>query len=327
MTIINNVCTDKYNRLLVGISKDGDWWLYEDDVELILNGKWLQTDKKRRATIIPSGTIHGLTVFDAKNYEVIPIDLVFPILHGKYGEDGTVQGLLELAGIPYVGCRLLSSALCMDKYYTKIIVEKLGIKQAEYEVLYKNRVNETDSVIASAIKRFGYPVFVKPCNSGSSVGVSKANNYNELRKAIEEAFLYDRKVLLERAITGRELECSVLDADRTYVSGAGEVTANSVFYSYEAKYNSLNSRTDVEPDLPENCTEKIKENALKIFKALDCSQLSRIDFFLEDNTNEIIFNEINTMPGFTNISMYPALIETLGITLPQIIEKLICHAS
>lgn len=257
----------------------------------------------------------------------IPVDVVFPVLHGLYGEDGTVQGLLELARIPYVGCGVLASAVSMDKLYTKIVVDDLGIRQARYVPVMREELKDMDAAADKIEARLDYPVFVKPSNAGSSRGVSKARDRASLAAALTEAARHDRKILVEETIVGREIECAVFGGGLRPVeaSGVGEILAAAEFYDFDAKYYNSESRTVVDPDLPGDAAEKIREDAMAIFKAVDGYGLARVDFFV-DAAGEVIFNEINTMPGFTAISMYPMLWEARGVSKSRLVEKLIAHA-
>ena len=255
--------------------------------------------------------------------EKLAIDVVFPVLHGLYGEDGTIQGLFEMAGIPYVGCGVIASAVGMDKWYTKQVVDTTGIRQARFVPVYRDELKEMDKVIDKIEKAYPYPYFVKPSNAGSSKGVSKAADREGLKKALLLAAEHDRKILVEETIVGRELECAVLGDFDVKASGVGEILAAAEFYDFDAKYNNAESKTVLSPELPEGKTEEIREAAVKIFKALDGYGLSRVDFFLENDTNEIVFNEINTLPGFTAISMYPMLWKEQGLDKKALIDELI----
>ncbi len=255
-----------------------------------------------------------------------PIDVVFPVLHGVNGEDGTIQGLFELAGIPYVGCGVLGSAVGMDKAYTKIIFEKEGLPQGDYLVFNRKQIyNEIDEVVAAVEAKLTYPNFVKPSNAGSSVGVSKARDRQQLIDALLLAAKNDRKVLVEEFINGREIECAVLGNDNPIASVVGEVVPCHDFYDYKAKYQSGDSsRVDIPAkNLPSETVKLIREYAVRAFKCLDCSGLSRVDFFVHKETGEIFINEINTLPGFTQISMYPKLWAESGIPYSELITKLI----
>ena len=318
-TVISNMDREAYEIYIVGITKEGRWVLV-DSIEEIQDGSWVNS--KRQAVLSPDTTEKALYVTENGNLTKIRIDVAFPVLHGLNGEDGTVQGLFELAGIPYVGCGVLASDVSMDKLYTKIIVDTLGISQARYVGVYKDEINDA-SVYEKIEKTLGYPVFIKPSNAGSSRGVSKAANREELIAGLAEAANHDRKILVEETIYGRELECAVLGDGKVDASGIGEVLAAAEFYDYEAKYHNAESKTVISPELPEGKEEEIREAAVRIFKAVDGQGLSRVDFFLEKETNRVIFNEINTMPGFTGISMYPMLFSAAGMEVSEQIDRLI----
>lgn len=319
-TIISNIDKDNYQVVMVGITKDGRW-LRVNSVEDISSGEW--RNGTVTAVISPDASQQGIIFMENGTVEVKKIDVIFPALHGLYGEDGTIQGLMELAKIPYVGCGVLASAVSMDKFFTKIIVDTLHIRQANYVPVLKKQLKDMEQVIARIENKLSYPVFVKPSNAGSSQGVSKAENRERLIEALELAAQHDRKILVEETIIGREIECAVFGGDVVEASGVGEILAAADFYDYEAKYNNPESKTVISPVLPEGVEDKIREAAVAIFTAVDGFGLSRVDFFLEEGTNEIVFNEINTLPGFTAISMYPMLWEEKGIKKPQLIEKLI----
>ena len=319
-TIIKNIDRTEYNVYLIGITKEGRW-LLAGDLKAVEDGSWKQSEKS--AIISPDRADHGIIISDGEKTEKVYIDCVFPVLHGLYGEDGTVQGLFELAGIPYVGCGVLASAVSMDKFYTKVIVDTLGIRQAEYVPVYSEMLEDMNAVINKVEEKLDYPVFVKPSNAGSSKGVSKAHDREELVAALKLAAEHDRKILVEETINGRELECGVLGGAEVVPSGIGEVVAADEFYSYDAKYNNEESKTVIGPELPEGKAEEIRKNAVEIFKAVDGFGLSRVDFFLENGTNEVVFNEINTLPGFTAISMYPMLFGAAGIPVNELVKKLI----
>lgn len=321
-TIISNIDTLKYYVIPIGITKLGKWLIYQGPVENIKNGSWEKYGIP--AVISPDATQKGIIKLVGDRAKIIPVDVVIPVLHGAWGEDGTIQGLLELAGIPYVGCGVLSSAVSMDKYYTKIIAEDLGIAQAKYVYVFEEELSEIEKILDFCEKNLGYPMFVKPANAGSSVGISKASDRQGLINAINIAVKHDRKVIIEEAIIGRELECAVLGDKRDIMTSCvGEIIAAAEFYDYDAKYNNNDSKTIVDTNLPEGKKEEIQKLSEKIFKAVDGSGLARVDFFMERDTNRIIFNEINTMPGFTPISMYPMLMKNSGLELQDLIEKFI----
>ncbi len=322
-TIIENMSEEKYNIIPVYITTEGKWLLYDGHIENIKNINY-----EKFGTPVVLSTDRGdkcLLRIVGNKIKNIPIDVIFPVLHGVNGEDGTVQGLFEIAGVPYVGCGVLASAISMDKYYTKIVVSDLGIKQAEYLSFKQEDLDDINEVMKKIRYKIGYPCFIKPANSGSAVGVSKAKNKKDLEAAIELAVSYDKKIIVEKAIIGRELECAVLGSggNDTEASAIGEVLPASEFYDYDAKYNNSESKTVVPADIPDEISDQIKNAAIKIFKGVGGKGLSRVDFFLEEETNNIIFNEINTLPGFTSISMYPMLWNHAGLTTPQLIDKLI----
>lgn len=322
-TIISNIDKDSYDVIMLGITKDGKW-LKVNSIDDIKSDKW--RNSKETAIISPDATQKGILVTSGKKTELIPVDVVFPALHGMYGEDGTVQGLLELAGIPYVGCGVLSSAVAMDKLTTKIIVDTLHIRQAKYVSVLKNQLSNMDLLIERIEEKLTYPVFVKPSNAGSSRGVSKAEDKKELERAIRLAAEHDRRILVEETIVGREIECAVLGGQEPRASGVGEILAAAEFYDYDAKYNNQESKTVISPDLPKGVAEQVGKAAIEIFKAVDGYGLSRVDFFVENETNEVVFNEINTLPGFTSISMYPMLWEEKGLGKKELVDKLIQSA-
>jgi D-alanine-D-alanine ligase len=319
-TIISNIDKELYDVLLIGITKEGKW-LKAETLEEVKSGEW--RNSKVTAVISPDATQKGLLILGKEKAELIKVDVVFPALHGIYGEDGTVQGLLELAGIPYVGCGVLASAVSMDKLYTKVIVDTLHIRQAKYVPVRSRELKDMDRVLDRIEEKQSYPVFVKPSNAGSSCGVSKASNRKELEAALKLAAEHDRKILVEETIVGRELECAVLGGNEPKASGIGEILAAADFYDYDAKYNNAESKTVISPELPDGVEKKMKKAAVEIFSAVDGFGLSRVDFFLEKDTNEVVFNEINTLPGFTAISMYPMLWEAKGIGKKELVNKLI----
>ena len=305
--IIDNIDNEKYNVSSIIIDKKGNW---------------LEEGKK-----IIKNIVQHLKKFD----------VVFPVLHGKYGEDGTIQGLLDLLKVPYVGCGVLASSVCMDKVYTKILFEKAKIPQANYIVIKNDNkyvdenldeIELNNSEIVELVEdKLGYPVFIKPSNSGSSVGINKAIDSQSLIEAIEQAKIYDNKILIEKGIKGKEVECAVLGNDIVEASTVGEIIPAEEFYSYDAKYNNSESKVKIPADLSKEKMNEIKTIAKKAFRAVDGKGLARVDFFVEDGTNKVIINEINTMPGFTEISMYPKLWDYKGLEYKELLTKLIELAS
>ena len=294
-------------------------------MEEIRNDTW--RGGRTHAVLSPDATKKCVIISEGDATKEVRVDVVFPVLHGLCGEDGTVQGLLELARIPYVGCGVLASAVSMDKLYTKLIVDSLGIRQADYVPVRRSQLQDMDSVIASVENKLSYPVFVKPSNAGSSRGVNKADNREELVFALNEAAKHDRKILVEETIIGHEIECAVFGGGLREVkaSGVGEIMAAAEFYDFDAKYYNAESKTVVDPELPGHAAEDVRKAAVEIFKAVDGYGLSRVDFFVTD-AGEVVFNEINTLPGFTAISMYPMLWEARGISKSRLVDDLINHA-
>lgn len=264
------------------------------------------------------------------------MDVIFPVLHGLYGEDGTIQGLFELLKKPYVGCKVMGSSIAMDKIYAKIIFDKAKIKQAKYEYVKKDKneyiyvdkdFNETKKDLKQICKiiekNIEYPMFIKPSNSGSSVGINKAENIEELEEYIEYASRFDRKIVIEETLVGREIECSILGNEDVKASCIGEILPAENFYTFDAKYKNSESKLNIPAQISKDLTDRVRETAIKAFKAIDGKGFARVDFFVNDKTNEIYINEINTLPGFTEISMYPKLWEQVGVDYSELLDKLI----
>lgn len=303
-SVIENLDKEKYEIHKIYINKYGKW--FEDDKQI-----------------------------DNLLWNLKELDVVFPVLHGKGGEDGTIQGLLEMMKIPYVGCGVLASSVGMDKVYSKIIFEKAKIPQAPYVYIKKveedyiiinENFEEEEFEINKITEQLKFPMFVKPSNSGSSVGVKKATNIEELKKAIQYAGQYDAKILVEQGIDSVEVECAILDGKEVIASTVGEILPAEEFYSFDAKYNMPESKTLIPANITEEQIKEIRQLAIKAFKAIDGKGLSRVDFFVEKGTNKIYINEINTMPGFTKISMYPKLFEAVGISYSELLDRLIENA-
>ncbi len=324
-SVISNIPRDKYNVYTLGITKDGKWLYFEGETDLIEKDTWHTDGFTSDAFLSVNASDNSLNIFENSSIKKVHIDVVFPVLHGKNGEDGTIQGLLELSGIPYVGCGVLSSAACMDKAVTNTLCDSIGIRQAKWRLVRKYDFNHNCTDLDEIIAALSLPLFVKPANAGSSVGISKAFTKAEVVKALELAFEHDSKAVLESAIVGRELECSVLGNSSPLASCVGEIAPGNDFYDYEAKYISGDSKLFIPAKLTKNQEEEIRSAATKVYKTLDCEGLARVDFFM-DNDGLIYFNEINTIPGFTSISMYPKLFEQSGIQYPKLIEKLIEYA-
>ncbi len=323
--IINAIPADKYDVIPIGITKKGRWLFYPGDVNAIASGSWDANPDCVPAVILPDPMYHGIVKIIDGTYSVAKIDVVFPALHGQHGEDGTIQGLLEMSGIPYVGSGCLPSAICMDKAAAHTILEANGIKMAKWRTVLQSELNRLDEICDGIAGELDYPLFVKPANSGSSVGVNKADSFEELKDAVKIAFSHDKKVLVEEYVKGRELECAVFGNESPFTSEAGEIISCNEFYDYEAKYILGTSGIKIPAGIDSAASSEIKETALKAYKAAGCSGLARVDFFLkEDGT--VILNEINTMPGFTPISMYPKLMENMEISQPELLDRLISLA-
>ena len=319
-SVIKNLNKEKYEIYPIYIDKAGECFEFEPDNKTYKVGDEIVGTKK---------------IENIWNY-LKTMDILFPVLHGLQGEDGTIQGMFELLKIPYVGTRVLGSSICMDKVYSKIIFEKAKLNQAKYiyirrfedKYIYVNEdfseeILNIQETVNKIMEKIDFPMFIKPSNSGSSVGISKAKNKDELINAITEASKFDKKILIEENINGREIECAVLGNEEVKASVLGEILPAEAFYSFSAKYQNSDSKTVEAPDLPEELTKKVRELAVKAYKAADCQGLSRVDFFVDDKENKIYINEINTLPGFTEISMYPKLWEKSGLTYTELLDKLI----
>lgn len=324
--VLSNVDRSAYEVIPIGITKAGKWYLYRGELEKIKNGEWVSdAGALSDVAIDPAPGSANIIVF-GNNGEVakrIKPDVVFPVLHGANGEDGTVQGLFEVADIPFVGPDHTSSGVCMDKAFTKCIVgARTGVRQAKAVILEKSEGVVPDGV-PEQIAELGYPVFVKPARAGSSVGVTKVKREKELSAALEVAFREDTKILVEEAIAGREVEVAVMEtAGKTVSSVPGEIDPGFEFYDYDTKYQNDTASYYIPARLDDAVAKEIKDSAEEIFKCLGCRTLSRVDFFVTDE-NTVIFNEINTIPGFTPISMYPKLFMHSGMTYTEVISALV----
>lgn len=323
-SVLNNIDESKYNVFPVGITKEGKWILYGGkDYSDLPSGRWLTHPDNRQAAISPIRG-QGLLTFEGDCVVRQQIDVVFPVLHGENGEDGTIQGLLQLAGIPYVGPHVAASAVAMDKTLTKLVVDQAGITQAAWKLVRCSDMGSRMEGTLDALEaRFAYPMFVKPAGTGSSVGVSKATEREDLKKALLEAGKYDDKVLVEEFIRGREIEVAVMGNESPVASVCGEIDSGADFYDYDAKYITDTSVSYIPARIPEDVAETVRDTAVKVYKAIGCQGLSRVDFFVTWQENRVVFNEINTIPGFTSISMYPKLFGASGVPYSQLIDKLL----
>ena len=323
-SVLNQMDPEKYNILPVGITKEGDWILYGgNDYALLPSGKW-QDHPGNRCAIISPVRGQGLLSFEGEAVVRERIDVVFPVLHGANGEDGSMQGLLQMAGIPYVGPHISASAVSMDKTLTKLVADNAGITQAAWQLVWNSELEtRMEHVLDSLAQRFAYPMFVKPAGTGSSVGVSKARDRIELEKALRFAGQYDEKILVEEFIHGREIEVAVMGNENPVASICGEIDSGSEFYDYDSKYITDTSTAYIPARIPENVAEQVREAAVKVYNAIGCHGLSRVDFFVTYEDERVVFNEINTLPGFTSISMYPKLFAASGIPYNQLIDELL----
>lgn len=320
-SVLENIDREKYEPIMLGITPSGRWLLYEGEISAIASGEWERSaENVCDAWISPSREERCIRTSDGR---VLPIDVVFPVMHGGNCEDGTLQGFLTLADIPYVGPDCEASAICMDKAATKTILNSHGIPQARAYIASRNEIKSDLEHVVECCEEIGYPLFVKPSRAGSSVGVCKVRERSELIKALSDACVFDKTVLIEEFIKGREIEVAVMGNDELAASVCGEIEPGSDFYDYETKYISDTASYYIPARIDEETAEKVREYALKIYRTLGCRGLSRVDFFVGDR---IIFNEINTLPGFTSISMYPKLFMHMGMSYPEIIDRLITLA-
>lgn len=303
--IIENIDIKKYDISICGISKNGVWYQFNDDLELLESGNWLVSS-------------HNEYVENIVDY-IKGFDVVFPIIHGELEEDGKLSSMLDMFGVKYVGSSALSHALGFDKYYTKLVCNNLDIKQIDYVM-----VKRSDKKYIKAIEdKLGYPVIVKPCCSGSSIGISVANNKKELSKCVKDAFMYDDKLLVEKYIENRrEFECGILFDKKVIASTVGEIVINDGIYDYDAKYETK-SKVVIPAFITDDLSDCIKKDAIDIFNILGCKSIARIDFLYDEDDGILYFNEINTMPGFTDISMYSKVFINDGYSYKSLISKLI----
>ena len=325
---VNNIDREKYEVLTVGITKEGRWLYTEATAAQMADGSWEELAGNMACVISPDRADHGMILFTPEGHvEKVHVDVVIPVLHGLWGEDGTVQGLLELAGIPYVGCGVLASAVCMDKAVANALFEANGVPHTRWLAADRWEIeSDLEGVCEGVEKKLGWPVFVKPANAGSSVGISKVSSRDELKKAIDLALENDRKVVFEAFVDGQEVECAVIGSDPAVATRPGEILAGAEFYTYDDKYKNGVSQTVIPAHLPEAKLDEVKTYAAMAYTALGCEGLARCDFFVEKDTGRVLINEINTLPGFTPISMYPKLMEHEGIPVPALMDRLIALA-
>ena len=323
-SVLNNLDREKYDIFPVGITKEGKWYLFGgEDYSVLPGGNWENCPENCPVAISPVRG-DGLLCFTEDGVRRVKLDVVFPVLHGENGEDGAMQGLLQIAGIPYVGPHVSASAVAMDKTLTKLVVDQIGQVQAAWHLVRRSDLRyHSQQILDTLESRFAYPMFVKPAGTGSSVGVSKAVDRAALENALQTAAAFDDKVLVEEFICGREVEVAVMGNDSPIASICGEIDSGADFYDYDAKYITDTSVAYIPARIDEEVAEQVRDAAVKIYSAIGCQGLSRVDFFVTYEDNRVVFNEINTLPGFTSISMYPKLFDASGIPYGQLLDELL----
>lgn len=317
-SVIKALAPEKFDIVPIGITLDGKWYTGDDCLE-----SFKKTEYSDLQAIYPSMDPEK-TGFLTDEGELVAVDIVFPVLHGPFGEDGTIQGMFEMMNMPYVGCNVVASSTAMDKLQCKALWEAAGLPVVPYVGLNRRAwETEKEKIMEEVDEQIGFPCFVKPANMGSSVGISKVKTSDKLEEAIDLAAQFDRRILVEKAVNARELECAVLGNDDVIASPPGEVIVGGEFYDFHDKYVNGVSMTQVPADIPEDLAKKIQDICVRAYKLLDCGGLSRVDAFLDRDSGDIFLNEINTMPGFTSISMYPKMIEAHGISYEALVQKLL----
>lgn len=325
--ILNNMNPDKYNIFPVGITKEGEWILFGgNNYAALVDGSWRYHENNRPVALSPVRR-QGLLIFQDDAVRTEKIDVVFPALHGENGEDGAMQGLLQLAGIPCVGPAVSASAVSMDKTLTKLVLDNAGVPQAAWKLVKNSTLgSRIDRILDDIEARFDYPVFVKPAGTGSSVGVSKARDREALKDALIHAGKYDEKILVEEFIDGKEVEVAVLGNANPVASVCGEIDSGADFYDYDAKYVTDTSVAYIPARIPDDVGEQVREIAVKAYNSIGCRGMSRVDFFVTHADQRVVLNEINTLPGFTSISMYPKLFSASGIPFGELVDRLLSLA-
>ncbi len=320
--IINNVPDELFDVTLVGITQEGRWLLYEGSSDRINDDSWHKGDLS--PVLLSMGTeFRGLIKLNTDNtFEKIEIDCIFPVLHGRNGEDGTIQGLCQMTGIPFVGCNMTSSAVCMDKEFTHIICESAGIATAPYISTVNSSKLNIKKLYEEAYEKLSVPMFIKPANNGSSLGISKVRNYNEFEKGVMEAFEYDNKLIIEKMIDGFEIGCAVVGNEDLIIGEVDEIETKNDFFDYVEKYSQHNSKIYCPARISDELKMQAKQIAEKTYIALGCKGMSRVDMFVTPE-NQIYLNEINTIPGLTDLSRYPSMLKKIGIEYKDLIVKLV----
>lgn len=316
-SVIRNIDTMKYDVIMIGITKEGDFYLYNGNIDDIESDKWFNKETCKKITFSCNRSDHGFII--EENNELVKIDIAFPILHGRNGEDGRLQGLFELAKIPFVGCNMSSSLICMDKYIAHTLVESNGILVPKSYLFTKYDKKEN---IKEKVKDLKYPIFVKPLKAGSSFGITKVLDSDSLDKAISYAFTFDSSIIIEEGIEGFEVGCAILGNNELIIGEVDEISLQDGFFDYEEKYTLKTSKIILPAEVSFEEREKIKEVALKIYKILGCSGFARVDMFYTKD-KKIVFNEVNTIPGCTSHSRYPSMLKEVGYEFKDVIDRLI----
>lgn len=320
--IIKNVPEELYDVTLIGITTEGKWLHYEGSTDKINDDTWHQGELS--SVLLSMGDFKGLIKLNVKDstFEKIEIDCIFPVLHGRNGEDGTIQGMCQMSGIPFVGCDMTSSAVSMDKEFTHMICEAAGITTAPFISAVNSKELNIKNLYDKAFEKLSLPMFIKPANNGSSLGISKIRNYDEFEKGVMEAFEYDRKVVIESMIEGFEIGCAVVGNEELLIGEVDEIDTKNDFFDYVEKYSQHNSKIYCPARISDSLKAQAKEIAAKTYRALGCSGLSRVDMFVTPE-NKIYLNEINTIPGLTDLSRYPSMLKKIGIEYKDLIVKLV----
>lgn len=326
-SLIHKINKEKYELMFIGISKDGKWYAYDGDVESIEHDTWLNEEHCTPCVLSCSEAYKGFLKLNKDGYELLEVDCIFPILHGKNGEDGTIQGLFELSGIPYVGCGHLSSAICMDKEMAHIVMEHAGIPCAPYRCIYEAKDLDYQAIFEEAKETLGLPIFIKPANAGSSFGIHKIESFEGFEEAMKDAFYHDGKgkVILETTIEGFEIGCAVMGNEEIFAGSVDEIETKAPFFDYEGKYEMVDSHIYCPARISEELFEEARSLAKKAYRAMNCKGMTRVDMFVTPQQT-IVLNEVNTIPGFTDTSRYPTMMKEAGIAFPDLIDQLVALA-
>lgn len=321
-SLLRQIDQDKYTVIMIGISLQGDWYLYEGDIDAIEHDHWQEGNCTPCVL-----TREGLLKLKDGTYEVVKVDCMFPVLHGKNGEDGTIQGLFEIMDIPYVGCGHMSSAICMDKEMTHIIAEHAGVPCAPYRCIYESDPRSLQEIYEEASQALGLPLFIKPCNAGSSYGVHCVENFEDFEEGVKDAFVQDGKgkIVIEQAIEGFEIGCAVMGNETLTVGSVDEIDIKGAFFDYEGKYEMKDAAIHCPARIDQTLFEEARALAAKAYRAMNCKGMTRVDMFVTPQ-HTIVFNELNTIPGFTATSRYPSMMKEIGIDFPELIDRLVALA-